>query len=283
MRYHPPYGAPDPNAPYVNGNPQAGIQGSIADAEEWEFTQRETINAIVDAGLTPSDNDLTQLAQAIRRASAIYVVDQGTPNSIVVNPIKTVVSYTPGLAYEVKVAATNTGATTINVSSLGTRELVRMSGATLGAGDVVSGGIALVVYDGLRFQLLTSALSQISEESLVHYGVDIGATNALVATVFPAIDRLQAGLFCLISVAHTNTGAATINVSGLGVKPIVRASGAVFSAGDLVVGGLAEIAFDGTNLQLLNVQVSPAVPGGGETNLSLARCGLTLSPSTARR
>ena len=137
-----------------------------------------------------------------------------------------------------------------------------MNGQPLVSGDLFAGGIALIVYDGLQFQLLTSANQFIAEAALVHYGVDVGATNALVATVTPGISAYTAGLLCEIAVSHTNTGASTINLNGLGIKSIVRANGAALSAGDLLVGGLALIGYDGTSFQLYNVQVAPSTPGG---------------------
>ena len=65
MQYTQPFGVTDPNASYVNGNPATGTQGSIPPAAAIEATQREIVNAITQAGLTPDPNNLTQLFQAI--------------------------------------------------------------------------------------------------------------------------------------------------------------------------------------------------------------------------
>ena len=67
MKYVPPLGATDPNAPYQDGNPEAGILGSIVPAAAIERPQREILNVLTAAGLTPSDTDLTQLLAAIRK------------------------------------------------------------------------------------------------------------------------------------------------------------------------------------------------------------------------
>jgi hypothetical protein len=268
MQYNAPYGSSDTNASYVNGNPQTGLLGSIIPKEAPEYPQREIVNAIIDAAITPSNNDLTQLAQAIRRSAFIYVVDTGSANNIAISPLRAPTSYSAGLAYEVKVAVANTGATTVNVSGLGARALVRMNGQPLVAGDLATAGIALIVYDGVQFQLLTSAAQFISEASLVHYGVDTGAADAYVATVTPGISSYSNGLLCEIAIAHTNTGASTIALNGLATRNVVRANGAALSAGDLVSGGLALIGYDGTQFQLYNVQVAPSVPGG-ETDQSI--------------
>ena len=66
MKYTPPPGSTDPDAPFVNGVP--GLQkGSPVPAEAVEHSQREIVNVIKQAGLTPDDGDLTQLHQAINR------------------------------------------------------------------------------------------------------------------------------------------------------------------------------------------------------------------------
>ena len=53
------------DAHYVNGDPTIGQTGSIIPAGALENPQREIVNAITDAGLTPSASNNSQLAQAI--------------------------------------------------------------------------------------------------------------------------------------------------------------------------------------------------------------------------
>jgi len=65
MKYIPPPGSQDPNAPYVNGIP--GVQrGSPVDAKAVEYPQREILNVITAAGLTPTNEQLDQLAHAVQ-------------------------------------------------------------------------------------------------------------------------------------------------------------------------------------------------------------------------
>ena len=66
MDYVPPLGAADPDAPYINGNPSAGIQGSVIPAAALENPQREIVNAIRSAGLDPDPEDKAQLFAAIQ-------------------------------------------------------------------------------------------------------------------------------------------------------------------------------------------------------------------------
>ena len=61
---------------------------------------------------------------------------------------------------------------------------------------------------------------------------------------------------------NTNTGAVTINLSGLGAKSIVRGAGNALLPGDLVVGVAAFIYYDGTQFQLQNPQAVLNLPVG---------------------
>ncbi len=72
MKYQQPFAIDDPGAPYINGNPGAGIEGSIPRAEAFEHHLRELVHLITWAnGLRPdmvglpSESDLQQVRKAI--------------------------------------------------------------------------------------------------------------------------------------------------------------------------------------------------------------------------
>ena len=73
MKYVPPLGSVDPDAAYQNGNPSAGIPGSIVPAAAIEHPQRELLHVILKAGLTPDENTLTQLYEAIVKIVGVEV------------------------------------------------------------------------------------------------------------------------------------------------------------------------------------------------------------------
>lgn len=56
---------PERNGSYVNANPATGVKGSTVPGEALEHPQREILNVIEAAGLTPNGADLTQLLQAL--------------------------------------------------------------------------------------------------------------------------------------------------------------------------------------------------------------------------
>lgn len=65
MKYTQPTGEADPNASYVDGNPNAGIRGSRVPAAAIEAPQREIQTCIVNSAQTPDPEDYTQLWDAI--------------------------------------------------------------------------------------------------------------------------------------------------------------------------------------------------------------------------
>lgn len=77
-----------------------------------------------------------------------------------------------------------------------------------------------------------------------------GSSNAYTLTAASAISAYAAGQEFLIRINHENTGAATLNIDGLGAKALQKydASGSVvaMASGDLLVGAMYRVHYDGT-------------------------------------
>jgi hypothetical protein len=150
MKYEPPYGAPGSNDPYINGNPSTGTMGSIPPAASIENPQREIVNLIAAAGLTPSDGDLNQLARGIQSGNIIYGVDTGSATAYAVTLNPPLLAYSDGLAVWVLPGNSNSGPATFNINGLGARNIVRRGGAALSAGDMPQGYKSLLTYNALH-------------------------------------------------------------------------------------------------------------------------------------
>lgn len=89
-------------------------------------------------------------------AGAVIVrgTDGGSANTFTVTPATALPSYVQGMIVEFKPTATNTGASTINISGLGAKDIKSIAGAALAAGELVAGSIYLAAYDGTEFRLL---------------------------------------------------------------------------------------------------------------------------------
>ena len=70
MKYTPPLGSLEADAPYVDGNPTAGIRGSVVPAAPFNQLQKELVHIITQAGLEPSADNLTQVLAALKKLFA---------------------------------------------------------------------------------------------------------------------------------------------------------------------------------------------------------------------
>ena len=240
MRYQQPFGVSDTNASYINGNPAAGIEGSIPPAAAIEEPMREIVNVIQNSDLIPDDGDLQQLLKSVRRQYLNFAVDQSTnPNTVLINLTPPLEMYHAGLPLKVLIANTNTGATVINVNQLGPRNVVRTDGSALHPSDLTAGMIASLVDTGSVMQLqnpvgapaTTSNTYQID----IPYCADTSTTvNQIVAPFSPAITTITEGKFIAVKVKNTNTGAVTIAVNALAPLPVCRDDGSPLQSGDIL-------------------------------------------------
>ena len=111
-------------------------------------------------GMAPST--VNDAAREVMAAVARYRSDtdgvntsSGT-NTITLSASRTMTAYAQGDLYTFKAGGTNTGATTLNVDSLGAKD-VQFNGAACTGGEIVSGLMYSVVYDGTQFQLLNAS------------------------------------------------------------------------------------------------------------------------------
>lgn len=271
MKYVQPYGISDPDAPYINGDPSIGRQGSIPPAAAFEHPMREIVAVIDKNGLVRSDTDLMQMMKGIRSQRANYVEDTGSANNLSVALDPALGSYTIGLPIRVKVHTTNTGGATIDAGA-GRVAIKKMNGGGTAAGDLPAGGIAELVYDGSAFQLVNfggSGGTGTGDQFLIKipYTVDVSPTpNIITANFSPAITTLTAGDPLLVKIANTCTGSSVIRVNGLPDKAIKANGGgnAPTLQGDLTAGDVVLFLYDGTDFW---IQPNPLISADTTLNV----------------
>jgi hypothetical protein len=258
VKYQPPYGQPDPNAPYVNGNPAQGIEGSIPPAAAFEQNQRELVGLIQNSGLTPLDADLTQVTQGVRSQFLNFAQDTGTANNLVValDPPLIGTNYSPGLTLRVRVAATNTGPCNIN-AGLGVRGVRKMSGADVGPNELPINSIATLVFDGTNFQLSNfggggGGTGDVYEVN-IPYTQDISITPGTITANFtPAIPPMQPGNVIAVRIANTSPGATSMTIDAQGsflLQPNGCARPEDMLQGDVIAGDVVQFFYDGNALR----------------------------------
>lgn len=125
-------------------------------------------------------------------------------------------------------------------------------------------------------QLLT-AIKYIQQNNVLSYAASTTAANTYTATLSPAIASYTTGAPIFIKFTHHNTGAATLNLNGLGAKSIKRLDGTALSDSDIVDGQIAMLIYDGTNLQLINPDMTAtiaAISSSITTNVATLKTGI---------
>ena len=106
----------------------------------------------------------------------------GTANAITGTITPSLTSYATGGVFSFVVGSTNTTAVTLNIDGLGAKAVTRTGSVALVAGDMVTGQVVLVEYDGTRFQLLNpNAFTNLRVSGLLTQAA--GADIASAATI----------------------------------------------------------------------------------------------------
>lgn len=82
------------------------------------------------------------------------------------------------------------------------------------------------------------------------YAISTGVANTYLATLNPAPATFSEGLGIVLKIHAANTGPSTLNVNGIGAKPIIDSKGYEIKAGKLLYGRIYSLKYDGANFQL---------------------------------
>lgn len=127
------------------------ITGGTLTADEWNEVPSELQNIIVATGQSLTSADLNQLGKGVAdyASRSDFYNDTGTANNVVLTPIAlfSPVGYNTGMRVRFQAGATNTGATTINVATIGSVNIVDQFDNALTAGAITTGIYYELVYN----------------------------------------------------------------------------------------------------------------------------------------
>jgi hypothetical protein len=89
--------------------------------------------------------------------SAVWLTSVSGTNTITATATPTFAAYIAGMSFRFTAAASNTGAVTINLNSLGAKAITKNGAVALGADDILVGAAVTIIYDGTQFQLSAGA------------------------------------------------------------------------------------------------------------------------------
>lgn len=90
----------------------------------------------------------------VQSGACVYLTSVSGADTITGSATPAPSAYAAGQTFRFVSAGANTGAVTLNVSSLGAKSVTKYGTTALAAGDIPSGAVCEVVYDGTRFQLI---------------------------------------------------------------------------------------------------------------------------------
>lgn len=178
----------------------------------------------ISADIPFNSKKITQLASGTALTDAVnlsqlngalsYLGSSSGTNTITAAATPALPSYSAGQVFAFIAGGANTGATTININSLGAKNVFRQSNigptACVG-GEIASGQIVMVSYDGTQFQIINSTPSLIGEPkpwaaSTAPAGFLLSYGQAISRTTYAA-------LFSVIATTYgTGDGSTTFNL-----------------------------------------------------------------------
>lgn len=89
-----------------------------------------------------------------------------------------------------------------------------------------------------------------AQSAISSYAVDASGSGAYAVALSPVVAAYTPGLRVRFKAGTSNTGAATLNVNGLGAITIKRDKGVDLSDNNIISGQVVTVVYDGTNFQL---------------------------------
>lgn len=109
------------------------------------------------------------------------------------------------------------------------------------------------------------------------YAADSVGTDSYAITLTPAITAYAAGQRFIFKAGTANTGAATLNVNAIGAKTIKKFNDQDLEDGDIEVGSIVEVVYDGTNLQMM----TPPATSLLQSNMTNTEAGTLTAGTTS--
>lgn len=254
--------------------------------------------------------DTTQIAAAAAAAAAAstyawYGSNGGSANALTLTPSTALTGYATGQRFAFLATTTNTTAATLNISALGVKTIVSQKGAALIAGDITSGRVYTVTYDGTNFTLQevsaledaivtrnkldTSTTQNAKQFDNVTLGISFAANAATISVFSKAGTSCSATDYANISFRSATLGSAVFVTRKLSAAlSTVISSGSTAGFTSAVSGrlhfalidnaGTLELAWCGTQLFDESALVTTTAEGGA----GAADSRTTIYSTTAR-
>ena len=192
----------------------------------------------------------TATQSGVQDCSYTYAADTGSADTYAITVSPAPSAYAAGQIFIFKATNANTGASTLNVNSLGAKSIVKRSATALAANDILAGAIIVCQYDGTNMQM-TSQLGNSPSGSGDMVLADIQTVTG--AKTFGTIGG-AVGKFIL---AGSTSGSTILNAAAVAGSTTVTLPGATDTLmGKATTDEMTNKTFDadGTGNSLTNVE-----------------------------
>lgn len=116
------------------------------------------------------------------------------------------------------------------------------------------------------FQPQTSGVQVVTEADIANaeWLLNVAGTNTVTAATETIYTELAPGFLVRFIPAHTNTGALTLNVNGIGAEPVTLNGTTALVGGELVIGQAYLLLWDGTEWQIIGPIVAESTLANAE-------------------
>jgi hypothetical protein len=184
---------------------------------------------ITGLGAGSAVTDAAQYGQLQAGATTIATVSGTDTLTGTLTPA--IAAYATGNLFSFVAVATNTGAATINLNSLGAKSITKQGTTALVAGDILNGQVHLIEYDGTRFQLINPSASSISSISFGSTGLTPSTATSGAVTVAGTLaiasggtgqTTLAAANIPVTNAANTFTGTQTFSGTSSAIAMVLN-------------------------------------------------------------
>ena len=156
----------------------------------------------------------------VQDGSLTYLTSVSGTNTIVATAAVGMSAYATGQTFRFISAGANTGAATININTIGAKSIVKLNGSPLVAGDIPSGAMVSVSYDGTNFQLQSTL--GVSSFSAGATGLTPSTATTGAVTLAGVLGKLNGGTGALTAtITFVARAANVVTISTAGVHSFV--------------------------------------------------------------
>lgn len=191
-------------------------------------------------------------ATKVKADAYFYAAAGGSANAYTASITPAPTALTTGMTVRLSFSTANTGASTLNLNSLGAQPIRKRDQQVLEAGDIAQYVIHELVWDGTYWLLQTEPAAPRK-----FFPTATGSVNAYEVTLagytFNSYSDITGFQFAFSAHLSNTAAAVTLNVNGKGATTIKRHDGSALIAGDIALGAPVLVMFDGSNFRALNI------------------------------